>query len=103
MDGLPHLDAFLELRLLELDADTLLQLIDIAKRVEAQHRDRTAVRFPDTLDALQRRGLAGAVRSDQAEDFAILNVERDLIDGDGPSVGLADAGDADHGSRHGTS
>ena len=51
----------------------------------------------EALDALHRRGLAGAVRPDQAEDLALLHVERDVVDGDRPAVGLADGGDVDDG------
>ena len=39
VDRLPHLDALLQVRLLQLHADPFLQLIDVAKRIEAQHRD----------------------------------------------------------------
>ena len=39
VDRLPHLDPLLQVRLLQLHADPLLQLIDIAKRIEPEHRD----------------------------------------------------------------
>src|SRR6185312_4109204 len=45
--------------------------------------------------ALHRRRLAGAVRSDEAEDLAIVDLERDVVDRQGFAVGLADSGDSD--------
>ena len=88
------------MRLLELHADAILQLIDVAKRIETEDGNAAAVGLPDPLHALHRRGLAGAVRADQPEDLAVLDLERHVIDGDRLPVGLADAGDADDGSRH---
>ena len=38
IDRLPHLDPLLQLRLLELDADALLERVDVAKRIEAEDR-----------------------------------------------------------------
>src|SRR5262245_20830548 len=95
IDGLPHFDPLLELRLLELNADALLERIDVAKWIEAEDRDRSAIRDTQALDALERRGLAGAVRSDQAEDLAVVDLERHLVDGDRPAVGLPAAVDTD--------
>ena len=80
---------------LELHADALLQRVDVAHRVQAEHRDRAAVGSPQPLDALHRRGLAGAVGADQPEDLAVVDVERHLVDGDRRAVGLADAGNVD--------
>ena len=96
---LPHLDPLLQLRLLQLHADPLLQLVDVAEGIEAEHADRTAVGRPDALDAFHGRGLAGSVRADQAEDLTVGDVERDVIDGHGLAIGLADGGDLDDGTR----
>ena len=100
VNGFPHLDAFLQVRLLQLHADALLQLVDIGERIEAQHRDRAPIGLANPLDALHRRGLAGAVGTDQAEDLAVVDLERHVVDRDGLAVGLADAGDADDDSGH---
>ena len=97
---LPDLDAFLELRLLELDADPLLQRHGVPARVEAEDGNRAAVGRAQAFDALHGGGLAGAVGPDQAEDLARLDVEGDVVDGHGPPVGLANAGDVNGGLRH---
>ena len=52
---------------------------------------RSGVRRP--FDALHRGGLAGAVGPDQTEDLAVVDLERHVVDGHRPAVGLADAGD----------
>ena len=50
-----------------------------------------------SFDALHRRGLAGAVRADQAEDLAVADVEADVVDRDRAAVGLAERLHADDG------
>src|SRR5262249_43224133 len=95
IDRLPDLDPLLQLRLLQLDADALLQFVDVAERIETEHRDGAAIRHPQPFDALERGRLAGAVRSDQAEDLAVVHLERHLVHGDGGAVGLAASRDAD--------
>ena len=102
VDRLPHLDALLELRLLELDPDPLLQLTGVPDRIERQHRDGAAVGRAEALDALHRGRLAGAVGADEPEDLALENLEAHVVDGDRLAVGLADAVDLDDGSggRH---
>ena len=52
----------------------------VADRIQAEHRDLPAIRRPQPLDALHRRGLAGAVGADQPEDLAWLDVERHVVD-----------------------
>src|SRR5205823_6489582 len=42
------------------------------------------------------RGLARAVRAQQAEDLAGCDVERDAVDGQDRAVGLVDLSDLDH-------
>ena len=63
IDGFPHLDALLELRLLQLHADALLQRIHVAKRIETENGDGAAIRLAQPFDTLHRRRLAGAVRA----------------------------------------
>ena len=55
-----------------------------------------------SLDALHRRRLARAVGPDQAEDFALVDVEGDVRDGDGAAVALGKRADRDDGRWHGT-
>ena len=100
VDRLPYLDALLQVRLLQLHADALLQLVDVAKGIQAQHRDGAPIGLADALDALHGGGLAGAVRADQAKNLALVDVERHLVDRDGRPVGLANALDGDDGVGH---
>ena len=92
-------DSLLELRLLELDADALLQRPAITRGIEREHRNAPAIRPPQSLHALHRRRLAGAVGSDQAEDLPLVHLERHVVDGKRPAVDLADAADLDDGMR----
>ena len=43
VNGLPHLDALLQVRLLQLHADAFLQLIDIAKGIQAEQAEDLAL------------------------------------------------------------
>ena len=100
VNGLPHLDAFLQVRLLQLHADALLQLVDVANgsRPSTEITPRSGLRMPSTHS--MRRGLAGAVGADQAEDLAVVDVERHFVHRDGLAVGLANAADAHDDSSH---
>ena len=89
---LPNLDPLLELRLLKLHSNTVLQLIHIAERIQAQDRDGSAVRPAHSFDALHRGCLPCAVRTDQAEDFALADFKRNVGNGHRRAVGFADAG-----------
>jgi hypothetical protein len=51
------------------------------------------------LDALHGGGLAGAVGTDQAENLALDDVERDVIDGGDAAVSLAKVPDGDDRNR----
>ena len=53
-----------------------------ALAVEAQ---RAGVRLVEPGDHVEERGLAGAVRPDQADDLPRLDVERDIVDRDDPA------------------
>ena len=55
---------------LERDADPLLELGRIAGHVEPEDRDLAPVGHPEPLEDLDGGGLAGAVRTEQAEDLA---------------------------------
>ena len=96
VDGFPDLDSLLELGLLELDADAVLKLVDLAKGIEAENGDGAAVGLAQALDALHGGGFACAVGADEAEDFALVDREGCFVDGDGAAVGLADRGDLDY-------
>ena len=51
--------------------------------------DSTAVHLHEAGQALEQRGLARAVRSDQAEHLAAHDIEGDVINRDQATVGLA--------------
>ncbi len=65
-------------------AQTLPHLIGLLHDVEAVHAGRAARRFEQCAQHADRRGFAGAVRSQQAEDFALLDVQIDAVDGGEP-------------------
>ncbi len=89
-DGFAQLDSFLELGLLKLYADPLLQRVHVAPGIQPENRDETTIRGAQAVDALHGRGLPGPVRPNQAEYFPQLNVEGDIVYGDGATVGLPD-------------
>jgi hypothetical protein len=67
-------------------------LVDLAKGIEAEDLDDTAVGFAQALDALHGGGFAGAVGTYEAEDLAFQHLERSLCDSHGAAIGLADTG-----------
>jgi hypothetical protein len=95
--GLGDLQPLRQLAVLELHAEPLGQLGAVPARIETEHADRAPVRRPQPLDALHRRGLAGAVRAEDPEDLAFLDVERDIIDCHGLPVALVQMLHLDHG------
>ena len=105
MQRFPHSDALLELGLLKLDANAILELIDVSKWIEREDRHRSSLRCPKPFDTLHRRGLASAVGADEAEDLALPNLEGNIVDGNLRAVALADAIDPDDGLgfRHSSS
>src|SRR5580658_3222666 len=92
VDCLPDLDSLLQLRLLELDSDSVLQFVYLAEGVETENRDGAPVGLAKPFDALHGGGLSGAIGPDQAEDLTLEDFERCLLDGYGLAIGLADAG-----------
>ena len=96
----PHLDALLQVRLLQLHANRLLQRVDVADGIEPQYGHRSTIGPPQALDALHRRGLASPVGPDEAEDLAVVHVERHVVDGDEAAVRLANAVHMDDGTAH---
>src|SRR5688572_16772067 len=99
MHRFPNFDALLELSLLQLCTYPLLQRVDVAKWIESEHGDRSTIRSPQSLNALHRRRLSGAVRADEPEDLAVEHVERHVIDGDRRPISLPDVAHLDDGAR----
>ena len=86
-------------RRLEHDADPLAPVAAGALRVDAEDGDAAAVALAVALEDLDRRRLAGAVRAEQAEDLALLDLEADAANGLDLAVRLAQVADGD-GRRH---
>ena len=64
-----------EAALLQNHADPLAEPRRLGRWIEAEDADRAAGRRPEALQDLQRGGLARAVRAEQAEHFAVADVE----------------------------
>ena len=79
-----------ELRLLQLDAEPLAQRLRIGRPAQPEHLDVAGVRLRQPFADLDGRGLAGAVRAEQAEALARAHLELDAVDGDDVLVGLAE-------------
>src|SRR5262249_51964093 len=92
---LPHGEIRPELRLLQDDADALPVLAPRACGIEAEDVDASAVALAVTLEDLDRRRLAGAVRAEQSEDLAFVDPEADAADGFMAAVRLAQFLDED--------
>jgi hypothetical protein len=86
---------------LEQRAGTTAYFGTVPDRIEAEHPDLTRRRRPQTLDDLQGRGLAGAVRAEKGGDRPASDVEVEATDRfEGRltcAVGTSQAADADGG------
>ena len=76
--------------LLRHDPDPRLHLAPLRPRVEAEHAELAAVDVREPVDHLHRRGLPRAVRAEEAEALAALDVEVDSVDGHDLAVGLVE-------------
>ena len=56
--------------------------LGLASNVEADDRAATAARIEDAAQHANGRRFSGAVRPEHAEDFALVNRERDVAHGD---------------------
>ncbi len=82
-----------QLALLELDAHDLPQAITIVLGIKPQDADRAAIGLAQAGDRLDGRGLAGAIRAEDAEDLALFHGERNAIHGRLAAVVLGEVGD----------
>ena len=78
-----------ELRLLQLYAETLTQLVLMRTPCHPEHFDVALVWRQQSLEDLDGRRLAGAVRTQQPEALAALDGQREPVDGDDVSIALA--------------
>jgi len=88
-DGLFHGRFFGELRLLQLQADTLAQFCGIRFPVQAEKFDDSGIGIGQPFADFNGGGLSGAVRSEQAEALAFCHFQIDAVNGDDVSVSLA--------------
>ena len=63
-------------------ADFALDPGAVAPHVEAEHRPLARVGRQQAADQPDRRGLAGAVGAEEADDLARCDAQRDVVDGD---------------------
>ena len=87
--------------LLKLNAETLPQFLVVRAPFEPEHLHVPLVRLEQSLENLDRRGLACAVRAEQTEAFAALDRQRQAVNGDHvavafPQVLAADSWRVDH-------
>src|SRR5438874_2717511 len=89
-----------QLRLLEHDADPLAEVAPRTPGIVPEHRHLARVAAAVALEDLDRRRLAGAVRPEQPEHLALLDVEVDAAHGLERAVRLAQTahGDCRHSS-----
>ena len=80
---------------LELHADPALDARGIGENIHARDRRRASIRFSKSLEDLHRGGLPRSVRTEQAEDLALLDEEADSTDRFDLAVALAQVGDLD--------
>ena len=80
-----------QLRFLELDAEPLAQLVLVRRPPQAEHLHLAGVRPEQAFEDLDRRGLAGAVRAEQAEALAAAHRQRQAVHGHHIAVALHEA------------
>ena len=85
---LPDLDSLLQLSLLQLNPNSLLQLVDLAEGIEAENGNGAAVGLAKAFDALHCGGLSRAVGTDEPKDLPFIDRERRFIDSHCTAIGL---------------
>jgi hypothetical protein len=84
-----------QLALLELDADQGSQPVAIPPGIVAQDADRPGIGDPKAGDRFDGRGLPGAIGSEDAEDLALLDGERQVVHGRAVAIAFAEVFDFD--------
>jgi len=88
-DRLRHRELLGELGFLERDTQQLAQLAVVPAPAVAEHEHLAAVRLGQSLADLDRGGLAGAVRAQQAETLAGPDLQIDPVHCDDVAIALA--------------
>ena len=81
-------------------ADQALDLERLARRIVAEHADGAGGHLGQAQHHQNGRGLAGAVRPEQAEDLAAPDRERDVVHGRDAAVALGQTLRLDDGVAH---
>ena len=93
----------IEVELLRREPDESSGLAPLALVVVAEDPNRSGALAREADDRVDRRRLAGAVAAEKAEEIAVLDVQRDVVDGDELTVTLAEVLDLDGRSCYGMS
>src|SRR6185312_13559176 len=98
----PHRREGVGVQLLRHQPDQRARRAIIVRDVVTIDRDPAPARIDDAADDPDQRGLAGAVRSQQGEDFALVDVEIDIPERrEAGAIGLRQIGDGDDGGHAG--
>jgi len=73
-------EVFVDCRLLEDEADRVPNLAALALDVEAVYGGCSGGRAEQRAEHVDRRGLACAIRSQEAEELTFVDFERDALD-----------------------
>jgi hypothetical protein len=95
MHGFVHSDFFGQIGGLQADSDAIFELLPLAVGIEAQDGNLACGAGPQAFQNLYRCGFAGAVRSQQTEDFSRLDFEIDALHCMDVAVGFLEALDGD--------
>jgi hypothetical protein len=81
-------------------SDAALDGFGIANNVKAEDRGRTGRGFEDAAEHADDGGFTGAVGAEQTEDFAALDGEGDVVNGDELAEAAGEVGELDDGVGH---
>src|SRR5262249_53688031 len=96
LEALAHGESRLGVRLLQDGTDAVAPRGVTACRIDSEHAHLAGRAGAETLEDLDRRRLAGAVRAEEREDLAALDLEVDPRDRFEPAIALAQPPDRDH-------
>src|SRR5205085_872225 len=96
----PHRDVLEEIGGLKANSDALLQVIYLNVGVVPENRYVAFGATPEALEDLDSGGLAGSVRPEQAEYFALIDFEVDAANSLDVAVALLQCSDGNCGISH---
>ena len=71
-------------------------VVALLEQIMAVEHHRTGFRRHQTGDGMQRSGFAGAVRTDQRNDLAVVHMHADVLDGIDRAIGHTEILDVEH-------